>query len=480
MKRLLLIAFSTLLLTAARAGPTPQVPEGQPADSVARVGDQTITYSQLNTQLNSSPVVGLSVPVLGSAERNTVMLTLLDKAISVNLLYLDAGKRGTDQDPVYRKDLETFSDAILGELYRRKFLIGDIELTPEEVDAFIRENFTADTEITDRLRLSTEATIRNNRFAKRTASNRERLRDGVEVVIHADKLDIADDSIRGDDEVIAEFGDRRIAWGDAKGRLTTLNNSVNAERRIESLNSLVDQQLMARKGREAGLDQEPTYRKRLAEFRKTRLLNLHREKLVASMEPTDEELRTYYQDNQDRIAVKERRKILMLVLESREQAEQVKAKIGDGEITIYEAARDYSIHPDAKQNLGDFGWVAQGTGFPELEKVTFALAPDEIGGPVESPAGWHLVKVMDMRDARFTDIGEDETRSATRRLCLKEKMNDYVVELRKNQFPVVVYDENLKRLFQQEAQWIAAKTREMEANPERAQQILDEMRKVVE
>jgi len=55
-----------------------------------------------------------------------------------------------------------------------------------------------------------------------------------------------------------------------------------------------------------------------------------------------------------------------------------------------------------------------------------------------------------------------------------------VVGLRKSEFPVVVYDENLDRLFQAEAQWIAAKTREMEANPERARQILDKMRKVVE
>ena len=75
------------------------------------------------------------------------------------------------------------------------------------MDAFIRDNFTADTEVTDRLRLTTEATIRSNRFAKRTASNRERLREGIEVMIHADKLDIAEDSIRSDDEVIAEFGE---------------------------------------------------------------------------------------------------------------------------------------------------------------------------------------------------------------------------------------------------------------------------------
>ena len=34
--------------------------------------------------------------------------------------------------------------------------------------------------------------------------------------------------------------------------------------------------------------------------------------------------------------------------------------------------------------------------------------------------------------------------------------------------------------FKQEGEWIAAKTREMEQHPERAQQILDELRKVVE
>jgi peptidyl-prolyl cis-trans isomerase C len=479
MKRLLLIAFSTLLMTSARAE-SPQVPEGQPADSVARVGDQTITYAQLNTQLNSSAVVGLSVPVLGSAERNKVILALLDKAISANLLYLDAIRRGTDQDPAYRKDLKAFSDAILAELYRRDYLVGEIQVTPAEVDAFIRENFTADTEITDRLRVSVEATIRNKKFTSRAASNRERLREGLEVVIHVDNLDVAEDTIRGDDEVVAEYGDRRITWSEVKDRLTTLNNKVDLEHRIESLNGLIDQELMARKGREAGLDRDSNFQKRLAEFRKTRLLNLHREILVRGMEPSDEELRAYYEANKDRIAIKERRRIQMVVLPTKEQAEEIKAGIEAGEITIYQAVLEHSIDPNAKRTLGDFGWVTKGSGFPELDDLTFSLDLDQLGGPVESPAGWHLVRVLDLREAGFTDIEEEGTRKATRRAMIKQKLDDYLVALRKNEFPVVVYEDNLNRLFRQEAQWIAAKTKEMEAHPERAQQILDEMREIVE
>ena len=73
---------------------------GEPTDVVARVGDQEITFSEINTMLNSSAVVGVSVPALGTPERDTVRITLLDKIVSANLLYLDALKKEVHQDPV--------------------------------------------------------------------------------------------------------------------------------------------------------------------------------------------------------------------------------------------------------------------------------------------------------------------------------------------------------------------------------------------
>ena len=481
MKRLLLTAFSTLLCAFAFAESAMKLPEGAPEDAVARVGDQTVTYAQLNTQLNSSAVVGVSLPVLGSAERRTVMLTVLDKVISANLLYLDAIEQGLDRDPAYRAEMESLSNAILGELYERQRLVGEIEVTPEEVDAFIAENFAADAEQTERLRAGAEATIRNQRYAERNARNRERLREGIDITIHAENLDPAGDADRGDDTLVAEIGDDRITWGQTKGRLTTLNNSADTQKRVESLERHVDQRLAARKGREAGLDQDPIYQRRMAELHKTRLLNLHREKLVQGMEPAEDDLRAYYEANRDQIQLKEQRRIQMVVLPTKAQAEDIKTKIESGEITIFQAAVDHSIDPNAKRTLGDFGWVTKGTGFPKLDELTFALEPDALGGPVESPAGWHLVKVTDVRDAHYTDFEEEDTRTLTRRRLLKEKMDQYVVDLRKyGDYPVTVYEDNMTRLFKEEAQWIAAKTKDMAAHPDRAEKILNEMREIVE
>ena len=77
----------------------------QTEDIIARVGDEVITFSQLSTMLNSSAMVGLSIPALGTPKRSKVMITLLDKVISANLLYLDALDQGVDRQAPYTTDM---------------------------------------------------------------------------------------------------------------------------------------------------------------------------------------------------------------------------------------------------------------------------------------------------------------------------------------------------------------------------------------
>ena len=60
-----------------------------------------------------------------------------------------------------------------------------------------------------------------------------------------------------------------------------------------------------------------------------------------------------------------------------------------------------------------------------------------------------------MVDAQFENIDDQQTRQLVFRAYMKDKFNDYVVDLRKNQFEVVVYDEELQRQFQNEADFIA-------------------------
>jgi peptidyl-prolyl cis-trans isomerase C len=450
---------------------------GEPLDVIARVGDQPITFYEINTMINSAAIVGLSMPELGSPERDTVRITLLDKLISANLLYLDAVQRGVDQDPDYQQAVGRFRDAILANLYRSKYLVGNVDVTEQEVEDYYQASISPETELTDELRAGIEASIRKNRVKERTANMRERLREGHETVINVTDLDPGDDQVRSEDDVLAELDGIPITWSEVRPSLQRAHTMKSVPSRIEALEHIIDTRIMSQKAKEVGLEQDPVYQARYGEFSKTRLINIHRGQLLESWEPTDEQIRDYYEANKDRVIVKEVRKLQMLVLESKEEAEALKQQIEANEITFHKAVADFSIIPDAKKTLGQIGWVTEGTGYPELDEVTFLLEAGEIGGPVKSPAGWHLVRVLDQRDSQHKNIADEQTQKITRRLYLDEKLDQYVINLRKENFQVEINEDMLQKLSQQEVDWYQEMLDKAQKSPEEVIEQIERLRK---
>ena len=172
------------------------------------------------------------------------------------------------------------------------------------------------------------------------------------------------------------------------------------------------------------------------------------------------------------------RNVQFVVVKTQEEASDLKNKIDAGELTMFEAARDCSIDPQAKQNLGEIGWQNRGKGWPALDDVIFTLGPGEIGGPVETPAGWNLLLVQDVRDAQHDDFEQASTYKLTRRKYIHGRLDDYVVNLRKNEFPVEVYEDSLILLAQQEADMVR-QLAERAAEPGSAtQRRLEEMQEI--
>ncbi|MDH5469400.1 MAG: peptidyl-prolyl cis-trans isomerase [Gammaproteobacteria bacterium] len=438
-------------LTGITAGSDPAA--GKLHDVVARVGDQSITFREINTMINSAAIVGLSMPELGSPERDTVRLTLLDKLITANLLYLDARQQGVDKEPEYQRAVDQFRDGILAKLYRSRVLIGEIDVAEEDVREFYNNNIVEGTELTGELKAGIEATIRKNRMKGRIANSRERLREGHMAAINVSDLEPADDQVRSEHDVLAELDGVGITWGEVRPALQRAHALKSVQMRIEELEKIIDNRIMAQKAKEAGLENDPVFKARMDEFSKTSLINIHRGRLIDSWEPAGEETRDYYEANKDRIIVKEMRKLQMLVVETEQEAARLKKQIEAGELTFHKAVAEHSIVPDANKTLGQIGWVQEGSGFPELDEVTFLLEAGEIGGPVQSPAGWHVMRVLDQRDALHKNIADPQTLKEARRMLLEDRLNQYVINLRKDNFKVAIEEDMLQKLSQQEIDW---------------------------
>ena len=487
-----ILFFSVSVMLAGCSDDQPQQPSGTTSiekttrpDVIARVGEEVITFSELNTMLNSSAVVGLSIPALGTRERDTVRITLLDKVVSANLIYLDALRKGVNKNPDYQRRMQRYADTMLADIYVRKHLVGDISVSEEEIQAFYDESIVPGTQMSDELRTVIEAAVRKRKFEEKQAGLRDQLRQESKTKVYATEIYPEGDADRADDVVIAENDDIRITWGEVKDKLIAAGRgaverdptAMESDARLQRLQTEIDIRLLAQKARAAGLEQDAAYQARFNEYYKTSLINLHRANLALQMEPGDEELKAYFEANRERISTPEHRKVQMVMLKTEAEAKSVKQRVEAGEITMFQAASEHSVAPDAKQNLGEIGWVPRGKLKPELDAMVFALAPAEVGGPVEAGGLWHLATVQDMRDAENTDLGETRTRQLARRTYIHQKLDDYVVKLRKDDFIVEVYEDRIIQLAQKEADMVKQMTEQSQEAGSVTRQRLEELQK---
>jgi len=68
-------------------------------------------------------------------------------------------------------------------------------------------------------------------------------------------------------------------------------------------------------------------------------------------------------------------------------------------------AKEHSADPSAAQG-GDVGWLVKGQVMPDLEQTAFALKRGEISGVLESPSGYHILKVEETKQAKSRSLEE--------------------------------------------------------------------------
>jgi hypothetical protein len=214
------LALSLIGVTALAQASLAQPPAKD--DVIARVGDQPITFSEINTMLNSSAVVGVSLPALGTPERDQVRIALLDKVVSANLVYLDALEKGVDKDPEYRRDMQRFENGMLAGLYGQQHLVGDLSVSEAEIQAYFETSIAPGSELTDALRTQIEAVLRKRKgdqLKTRSALTISQLREQLGVEIYERNIGADGDATRPDDTPVARVGDETVRWGEVKAAL---------------------------------------------------------------------------------------------------------------------------------------------------------------------------------------------------------------------------------------------------------------------
>jgi peptidyl-prolyl cis-trans isomerase D len=146
---------------------------------------------------------------------------------------------------------------------------------------------------------------------------------------------------------------------------------------------------------------------------------------------TDDELKAVYQQNIQQYQMPNRvhaEHILFLttgktdaeVAEIRKKAEDVLAQAKKKGANFEELAKKYSEDPGSKTKGGDLGWVLQGQMVPEFEKATFSLNKGETSDLIKTQYGFHIIKVIDKETAHTKPF--DEVKDSLRPQFLLNKV----------------------------------------------------------
>ena len=116
----------------------------------------------------------------------------------------------------------------------------------------------------------------------------------------------------------------------------------------------------------------------------------------------------------------------------RAQAQMILKKLKGGE-SFDLLVGTYSQGP-AVGSGGDLGFVEKGMMFPAVDEAAFNLKKGEISDVIESPIGFHIIKIIDRRGAGIKPIKEvrEEIIGMIGNEKIKKKFGEWLKELRKN------------------------------------------------
>jgi len=116
--------------------------------------------------------------------------------------------------------------------------------------------------------------------------------------------------------------------------------------------------------------------------------------------------------------------------EAKDRLLKIKERLDQG-ADFAELARLQSEDVASAARGGDLGWLSPGDTVPEFEKAMESLKPGEISAPVRTQFGWHLIQVLERRDADMTKEQQRfRARMALRTQKADEAFQNWLRELR--------------------------------------------------
>ncbi|AFL53562.1 peptidyl-prolyl cis-trans isomerase C [Sinorhizobium fredii] len=260
----------------------------------------------------------------------------------------------------------------------------------------------------------------------------------------------------GTDPVIAKVGDQEIRQSELDLAITSLDPQLQRmpeeQKRAAALSAVIDVKLLVKDAEKEGLQNDATFKQRVAFLTERELHNAFFKKHVVDA-VTKEEVKARYDKEIAAIPAQEEVKARHILVKTEDEAKAIIKELDAGK-SFVELAKAKSTDPN-KEDGGDLGYFTKGRMVPEFETAAFALEKGAYTKtPVKSQFGFHVILVEDKRPQAPPALEQVEPQ--VRQLVMRDKYLA-LLDTAKKATGVEISDPELKKAYDE-----AGKAREVQ------------------
>ena len=155
-------------------------------------------------------------------------------------------------------------------------------------------------------------------------------------------------------------------------------------------------------------------------------------KVTGDVKVTDKEIREYYDQHKDLYGQPESRDVRHILVEKKALADNLYGQLQDG-ASFAQLAKKYSKDPGSAAQGGKLT-VSKGQTVPEFDKLAFELKTGELGKPVKTQYGWHIIEALSaVKAAKTQPFGDvqDQIKAQLLETKKSDAMTKWVNDVKK-------------------------------------------------
>jgi peptidyl-prolyl cis-trans isomerase C len=174
------------------------------------------------------------------------------------------------------------------------------------------------------------------------------------------------------------------------------------------IEELIGREILVQQALKAGLDKNPDVLANIDNLRRNALSAAYMQHWMQTNLPTDEVLKAEY-ERQSKMPAPTEYKTRHIVVATEAEANQLLEQLKNG-ADFAALARQHSLHP-TKQQGGDLGWLTFPMMLPPYAQAVMSLDKAAVvEKPIQTPMGWHVIKLEDSRKMQKPSFEEAKPR----------------------------------------------------------------------